>query len=56
MTWYDIYHTNRFLIGIEPSERATFNRPQTIRHHVDANASFEDGRFWLSDVPSRRFT
>ena len=31
------------------------DRPQNIRHRVDANASFEDGRFWLSDVPSRRF-
>ena len=31
------------------------DRPQNIRHRVDANASFEDGRFWLSNVPSRCF-
>jgi hypothetical protein len=31
------------------------DRPQNICHRVDANASFEDGRFWLSDVHSRRF-
>ena len=30
------------------------DRPQNIHHRVDANASFEDGLFWLSDVPSRR--
>ena len=27
------------------------DRPQNIHHCVDANASFEDGLFWLSDVP-----
>ena len=27
------------------------DRPPNICHHVDANASFEDGRFWTSDVP-----
>jgi hypothetical protein len=31
------------------------DRPRNIRHRVDANASFGDGRFWMSDVPSRRF-
>jgi hypothetical protein len=35
--------------------RAThIDRPKKIHHRVDANASFEDGLFWLSDVPSRR--
>ncbi len=32
------------------------DRPRNICHHVGANASFKDGRFWTSDVPSRRFT
>ena len=27
------------------------DRPQNIHHRVDANASFEDGLFWSSDVP-----
>ncbi len=31
------------------------DRPQNICHCVDANASFEDGRFWTSDVPSQHF-
>ncbi len=32
------------------------DRLPNIRHRVDANASFVDGRLWMSDVPSRRFT
>jgi hypothetical protein len=32
------------------------DRLRNIRHRVDANASFVDGRLWTSDVPSRRFT
>ena len=31
------------------------DRPRNIRHRVDTNASFGDGRFWMSDVPSRSF-
>jgi hypothetical protein len=27
-------------------------RPRYICHRLGANASFEDGRFWTSDVPS----
>jgi hypothetical protein len=29
------------------------NRPQNICHRVDANASFDDGRFWTSDLAGK---
>ena len=32
------------------------DQPPNIWHHLGANANFEDGRFWTSDVPSWRFT
>jgi hypothetical protein len=44
-----------FLDWCRTARALHIDQPLKVCHRVDANASFKDGLFWLSDVPSRCF-